>query len=478
MTGVFGLGRSGLQVALAEQRRDRPVVVFDERGPEHGKPDVVQAAVEAHIPVVFGWNGEFPADLTTLVVNPAVRRDHPVLVAALAQGIEVIGEIEYAYRIAQAPIVAISGTNGKSTTTVMTYASLRAAGIDAVLCGNIFGSGYPEQTLTQAADSAGAHQVLVAEISSFQLEWVDRFRPAVAGITNIWEDHLDRYPSRAEYATTKRRIFNRQGEGDYAVVRAADPEVPAPRGSRVLSFGAVGEHARVEDHQLVLFGRKYAWDDLQIHEPHNRTNAAMALLAAYAALRVLDARGDSTAQALLHSAAEAALNRLPPFERRRATVAPESAPEALVDGVRAFPGLAHRMQLIGVRKGVRVINNSMCTNPDAVQKSIQAAKDACHVLMGGVNKGLDFRPLGRMLANRRHQVYLYGQDAPSIAEMLGGDWPRFATIAEAFRAATQRAQPSEVIMLSPGCASTDQFRDFRHRGEVFTNMARAWVEGS
>jgi UDP-N-acetylmuramoylalanine--D-glutamate ligase len=466
---VFGLGRSGLGVAAAAKHRGMAVHIYDQSLADRlSKPEILEEARGLDVPITLGWDGSFQEQPRSLVVNPAVPIDHPVLLAAKASGVEVIGEIEFAYRISEAPIVAITGTNGKSTTTVMTYLCLKACGVDAVLCGNIFGSGYDEVSLTEAASLSRSDQILVAEVSSFQLDSIQDFRPAVAGITNIWPDHLDRYKGFQEYAAAKHRIFENQRAGDFAVVRANDPAVSAPgklgggyvpRGRRrtltasdradlpiVLTFGATGENARVEERDLTLLDKRVSLEDLPFQEPHNFQNAAMASLLAYAALV---ATGRTSAGVM---------------------------PGCVIDGLLSFKGLAHRMEVVGSKNGVRVINNSMCTNPDAVIKSVQAVKDRTHILMGGVNKNLDFAPLRHYLANQRHQVYIYGRDSHELSNMLGGNMQEFATLDEAFAAASKNAKTNEVVMLAPGCASMDAYRDFRDRGNVFRTIAKEWLK--
>jgi len=476
--------------------------VFDQTPLERlSKRDAYDEAVAAGIPVTLGWDGDF-SDADLLVSNPAVPKTHPKLLAAVAAGIEVISEVEFAYRISLAPIVAITGTNGKSTTTVMTYLCLRACGEDAIICGNIFGSGYPEMPLTDAALNSTPDQVLVAEVSSFQLEWVVDFQPAAAGITNIWPDHLDRYEGGFdEYAATKQRIFDCQGPDDYAVVKANDPVVVAPGGStgayrprhrrssaspeaagtpNVLTFGATGEHARVEELDLVLLNQRVRLTDLPFTEPHNHVNAGMAALLTYGLLRHKAAEDPtSNAARLLDEAEEAERAKLTAsrsvYSVRQAEPKYLAMPPQVVEGLKTFKGLAHRMEALGDRDGIRVVNNSMCTNPDAVIKSAQSLKDPAHLLIGGVNKGLDFRPLRHYLANHRHRAYLFGTDAAQLNEMLGGSYPVFRTLEEAFAAATEAARSGEVVMLAPGCASTDQFRDFRERGDVFRTIAKEWL---
>jgi UDP-N-acetylmuramoylalanine--D-glutamate ligase len=440
--------------------------IYDEQ-PEGAiaKRELISEAVSAGIELSLGWDGDFVERPDLLVVNPAIPFAHPRVLAAIAEGIEVVGEIEFAYRLSRAPIVAITGSNGKSTTTVMAYLALRGAGVDAKLCGNIYGSGFDEIPLTEAAMNSTSEQILVAEVSSFQLERVKEFRPVAAAITNIVPEHADRV-SWEDYVASKHRIFAAQGAGDYAVVRANDPVVVPPGGARleyqargkrqreaaaepskvaVLTFGATGEHARIEEDAIVFFGRSVSRREFQFTEPHNMLNAACAGLLACSALAVV--RGGSPAQYV----------------------------DAMLPGLLEFRFIAHRMEPVGERGGIRVINNSMCTNPDAVVASAQAVRDPVHLLMGGVNKGLDFRRLKHYLANGRNRAYLFGRDAEELNKMLGGNLPIFDTMKDAFDVATERAVSGEVIMLAPGCASSDQFRDFRDRGEVFKDMAKEWL---
>ena len=482
---AMGLGRSGLAVARAALARGARAIVVDEKT-ELPKPELVAEARAEGIDVRLGWSGAF-ADLEAdlVVVNPAVDSRHPKLQGA---GVELVSEVEFASRIARGPIVAVTGTNGKSTTTVMAYLALRACGLDPLLCGNLYGSGYPEAPLTEAALAGREGQPLVAEVSSFGLEWTSTFRPRAAAITTVQPDHLDRYDSFEEYAATKMRVFAAQTEDDYAVVRANDPVVVPPCGSanayvprhqrgraerarvggcpQVLTFGATGEHARVEELDLVVLDVRVPLASLPWTEPHNHANAACAALLAYGLLK-------ATASPLIE-AALAARPKPSVFAPRRS---PEPAlPPEIVAGLREFRGLAHRMEALGARNGVRVVNNSMCTNPDAVVASALAAKDPTLLLVGGADKGLDFAPLGRFLGGGRHRAYLFGRDARQIDAQMGGGFPLFATMEEAFHAATADAHPGETIMLAPGCASSDQFRDFRDRGDQFRVMAKDWLE--
>lgn len=431
---VFGAGRSGVAIASAAMRVGIYSTVFDERA-ESSLPSL------DGVEVVGGFDGTWPDWVETVVTSPGVPKSHRSLVGATAKGINVISEIEFAYRIAKAPIVAITGTNGKSTTTVMAYLCLLAAGVNAVLCGNIYGSGYEEMPLTEAAARSGPDAVLVAEVSSFQLEWIDRFRPIAAAITNITDDHLNRYDGFEDYRRTKLRIYENMGAGDTAVWKAGDEATrpPANPELRLVTFGSGDAHARVEGGKLAVFGSAIEVESLPFTEAHNLLNSMAACLLAGSAM-------------------------------------PNPDYGRILEGLRAFRPLSHRMESVGERHGVLVINNSMCTNPAAVVASSSSLHRRQHILLGGVDKDMSFVPLAAYLAASDHRVYVYGRDAEQIVRQLGGTWPVFNTMREAFEAAARSAVGGEAIMLAPGAASTDQFKDFRDRGEAFTKMAKEWLE--
>jgi UDP-N-acetylmuramoylalanine--D-glutamate ligase len=458
MTGlrvaVFGAGRSGQAAAEAVLAAGGVPTVFEEARAD--QPRVQEAARDLQakgVAFITGWQGEFiEARCDLVVTSPGVDRRHPKLQQAVVDGLEVVSEIELAYRVSKAPIVAITGTNGKSTTTVMTWLCLKAAGVDAILCGNVYGSGYDEVPLTEAAAKSTESQILVAEVSSFQLEWVSRFHAVSAGITNIAPDHLNRYADFAEYAATKQRVFANQGAQDTAVVRLGDPVVKVPQGPNAKTFGyesdgpadavACKDALVVEGVSMPLGSGEPA---IRLIAEHDKLNACMALLLAHGALRA-------------------------------AGVKPVADP---ADGLRKFNGLSHRMEWVGERQGVVVYNNSMCTNPRAVESSSRGLEGRQHILMGGVNKDLGFEDLAAYLREAGHKVYLFGRDARQIADQLKavGDQDKVvaATMKEAFNEAAREANAGEIIILSPGCASFDQFEDFRQRGDVFRQLAKEWL---
>ncbi len=449
---ILGAGRSGVAVAKAAIAQGFVPTVFDAKPANESKfaPDLASLGVQ----IIGEFHGSFArADFDILVTSPGVDMRSPMLRDADRAGIEVIGEIEFAYRISKAPIIAITGTNGKSTTTVMTYLALKESGANPILCGNIYGSGFDEVPLTEAALTATEDQVLVAEISSFQLEWVRDFRPRCAGITNITPDHLNRYDGFETYAQTKRRLFDRMGQGDTIVANAGDPntfpknETLRDRGHghpQVRFYGAAGVDASFDAGYLKLSVSEPV-ADLPFREKHNLLNACHAALLA---VGYLESEGMFT---------------------------PAKRIEHVLAGLKSFRGLAHRMEHLGHRAGVEVINNSMCTNPAAVVASSGGIAAPQRLLIGGLKKNYDFHSVREYLDRAGHDVYLFGHDAEQIREELGGRGRVFDTMQAAFDAAKDEAVPGDVIMLAPGCASMDQFSDFVQRGEEFREMAKEWL---
>ncbi len=436
---IFGLGRSGLAIATALQQMGKQAVVYDETPRERiAKPELIQEAEAVGAKLVLGEAFPMSLKVEYVVVNPAIDHRHPSLLALSQEGTEIISEIEFAYRISKAPIIAITGTNGKSTTVAMTTMALQAMGFDAVLCGNIFGSGLPEQPLTMAALNSTKDQVLVAEVSSFQLEWVSKFRPKAAAITSLSPDHQDRYNSYDHYVDTKFNIFRGQKGVDLAAVTSKDPIDPKATVKRVLPFGSSYAPAFVDDVKIALEYFSVPRSEFKVLGKHNHMNIAIAMtLASHFVKR----------------------DKLP----------------LAIEALKEFKGLSHRMEFVEEKRGIRFINNSMCTNPAAVKASLESIETPIHVLIGGVNKDLSFEGLKDFFANRSGSVQIFGRDAQQINQELGGNYQVWSTMKEAFDAATQVAKEGEIVMLAPGCASMDQFRDFRHRGDVFRTYVTDWT---
>jgi UDP-N-acetylmuramoylalanine--D-glutamate ligase len=452
--GVLGMQRTGqaLAPALAAQGA-RPVLCDAKTRQALGDAATAIEALGAEVRYAAGTDAVL-SEIDLLVPSPGVRRDAPVLLEALRRGIPVLSEIEIAYLIAPCDILAVTGTNGKTTVTLMLAAALRAAGRNAYAAGNISADNIKLPLVTAAAQ-AQPDDVIVAEISSFQLEWVDQFRPKVGILCNVSRDHMDRYSNMAEYAATKARIFARQREDDVAVVnvvnaptRAVGRAVPG----RALWFDKqhCGKpyHACVHDERLCVRweGEEVALcrvDELRVKGNHNLENA-------------LAVAGSAVAY---------------------------GADPRLVDlGLREFDGVVHRMELVGEAGGVTYINNSMCTNIDAAVRSMDSVRRPVVLIAGGSRKGeTDFEPLGQAIARKARHLFVMGAMADEIANAArraGFSRITYAgSMDEAVAGCAAVAAPGDVVLLSPACASFGLYSDFEHRGRAFREAARRAIAG-
>ncbi|MBM3678479.1 MAG: UDP-N-acetylmuramoyl-L-alanine--D-glutamate ligase [Actinobacteria bacterium] len=397
---VVGLARSGRAAIVALRAAGRDVRGYD-------RADAVDVS-GLDAPIHLGpWEDAMLDGVALVVKSPGVPAGAPPIAAARFRGIPVVSEIELAAGELPNPIVGITGTNGKTTTTALLGAIVAAAGLPVEVAGNI---GRPLASLVGAADPAAW---VVCELSSFQLEDIVALRPRVAVLLNLEPDHIDRHGSFEAYAEAKLRIFENQTAEDVAIV---------PRG-----FGAVpGAGRRVE----------FAGDDPLPAEPripgaHNRENAAAATAAA------------------------------------RAIGIPD---EAIAEALRTFPGVEHRIESVGEVAGVRYVNDSKATNVAAALRALASFPDArLHVILGGRGKKEDYAPLAAAF-RPGDQAYLIGEAAPEIEPALaaaGVAFTRSGTLAAALADATRAAEAGDVVLLSPACASFDQFRDYEARGEEF-----------
>lgn len=445
---VAGMAKSGISVGKAVKQLGGEATVFDQKPADN--PAIIEAVDELHsseVNAAPGWHGRLdPDEFDMLVVSPGFPSDHPAIRDMSVR--DVLGEIEFAFRIAHDPIVAITGTNGKSTTTVLAWRLLEAAGKKALLCGNISGSGYYEMTLTDAALEGG--DVLVAEVSSFQLEMIDQFRPFVAAITNVTPDHLDRHKSFEEYRKCKLRVFANMRDADIIVFNSDEPSMTKemlPEDSRKVRFSPKGNgstngfSARAHD-VLFLSRNQVRVEKLPLMGEHNVANAMMAWEIACAIL------GEPT----------------------------DPQVDAMLSALLTFKGLANRMERVAERGGVLVVNNSMCTNPAAVIASSHGIEMRQHLLLGGHRKSIDFATVGVYMRGTEHAGYLFGPDTEGLNEQMGSDWPAFGSMEDAFTAATESAKDGEAVILMPGCLSAEPYENFRERGDAFREMAKRWAE--
>jgi UDP-N-acetylmuramoylalanine--D-glutamate ligase len=360
-------------------------------------------------------------------ISPGLALDQPVIHAALSRSIPIVGDVELFAWQNDAPVIAVTGTNGKSTVTALAAHLLRGAGIDAQGAGNI------SPPVLDAALQRKA-EAWVLELSSYQLETTWSLNPRAAAMLNLTEDHLDRYPSVVEYGAAKARIF--QGDG-VQVLNRDDPASMgmALAGRRVRTFGLDGHDFGVRDGFLVEAGQRLlAVQELPIHGAHNVANA----LAACALVRALGV-----------------------------------SPEKLAAGLRSFRGLPHRLELVRVWNGVHWYDDSKGTNVGATIAALRGLGRKTVLILGGDGKGQDFAPLREPVAQFAVHTLLIGRDAPLIEKALAGSrTERCATLEDAVQMAAGTARPGEAVLLSPACASFDMFRDYRHRGDVFAEAVR------
>ena len=447
---VIGMARTGMAVAEVMADLGARVVLYDK------KPagELTEALTEARRLGAEARPGTDIVDFDSidmLVTSPGVPRGAAVFAEAERRGVEVVSEIELAYRVSRAPIVAVTGTNGKTTTTILIGSILAEDGRETYIAGNV-AAGEIKLPLITAAHKASANGMIAAEISTFQIEWISAFRPKVALLLNVTGDHLDRHASWEEYAALKARIFENQTADDFAVINAENSFTAslAPRlKARVLRFARlspVDEGAFVRGDELVvrLDGRETVAcrkSDILLRGEHNVENVLAAACAA---------------------------------------IALGVKPESLVAAVRKLKPVEHRLEPVAVIDGVEYINNSMCTNVDAAVRSVEAIEKPQIVIAGGKDKGLDYAPLGEAFKRKAKHVVLIGASADILREAAENAGFRALSDAgsmkEAVEIARSLAEPGDAVVLTPGCASFDMFSSFEERGQVFKDCVELFRE--
>ncbi len=442
--GVIGMARSGLAAAmLARQQGGIPFVSDSGRGDlltvQTSKLDKagIQFETDRHTERVLA--------VDYLVVSPGVSQKSEILKQAHAKGIPVFSEIEFASWFCQGKIVAITGTNGKTTTTALTGEVFKASGIPTYVCGNI-GLAFAE-----VASEVPPDGVAVVEISSFQLESIADFHPNVAVILNITPDHLDRHGSMDGYRAVKYRITENQGPQDYFVVNAEDPELaanPANTSATRIVFSTQNDRnantfVRKGTLWTRLAGKEspvIAVDQIGIPGPHNLQNAAAAVISG----TLLGVKPDAMAQALKH-----------------------------------FPGVEHRLEKVPSVAGVNFINDSKATNVDSVCVALRSMRTPTYLILGGRDKGAPYDPIIESGRKVIKGILVIGEARDKIFAQLGKSFPiEFVnTLEDAVARGFELAHPGETVLLSPGCASFDMFENFEHRGRVFKSAVASLKNG-
>lgn len=441
-TVILGLGKTGLSCARFLARQAKPFLLMDDR---QNPPAFIELQREfPEVPVHLGaFDEQILEQAQEIIVSPGISLQQPAIHKQVLAGKSVLGDIELFARCAPAPVVAITGSNGKSTVTTLLGAMVKQAGLAVQVAGNI---GMPVLDVLQQPKP----DWYVLELSSFQLETTTSLQPYAATILNVTEDHMDRYDSFADYKNAKQRIYN---NCQHIIYNREDihtqPEFSHPSKTTLdMSFGL---NQPIANQFGIIIDHDRAWltkgsekllnvKQLRIIGKHNWANALAAL-----------ALGDAMELPL----------------------------PAMLEALTAFNGLPHRCEWVGERQGVQWYNDSKATNVGAANAAIeglgQIISGKLIVLAGGVGKDADFMPLQQPLAKHARAVLLFGVDAPQIAKVIPANVKllNVQTMQQAIQQAAQLAQPGDAVLLAPACASFDMFDNFEHRGEMFKQEVQA-----
>jgi UDP-N-acetylmuramoylalanine--D-glutamate ligase len=447
---VVGLGRSGVSSAIFLQEHGAKVIVSDSKAEAQLQKEV-PALLDRGISIETGSHGERTfRDQDLIVVSPGVPSDQPQLQHARTLGIPVIGEVELAFRFLKGKVLAITGSNGKTTTTTLVGEILAKSGKKTLVGGNI---GTPVISL---AGQSTSDTMVVLEVSSFQLESIEQFCPWIAAILNITPDHLDRHHTFEAYVAAKARIFEKQHAvradekqqpGDFAVLNADDPTCVALQNKVKGTLLWFSRRQRVENGAFLngdqIIFRENGQEqpvlirsDIQLKGEHNLEN----VLAAVAM-----------------------------------TMVAGCTPQQVRQAVKEFRAVEHRLELVSTINGVTFYNDSKATNVDATVKALESFPANIHIILGGKDKGSDYTVLNPLLRERVKRAYLIGAASDKIAQHLQNSTTvvRSGTLERAVHQAFDSAKPGDVVLLAPACASFDQFENYEHRGRVFKTLVRS-----
>jgi len=436
---VVGLARTGVATSLFCAARGAAVTATDSRTENEIGAEIPKLR-EAAVTLELGGHQEKTFLAQELIIpSPGVPADAPLLQSARAKGITIWSEIEMAYRFLKGRLIGITGSNGKTTTTSLVAHILQGAGYSTILAGNI---GTP---LIERVDASRDDTITVLELSSFQLELIETFRPNIGVFLNLTADHLDRHRTMGAYGAAKARLFENQTEEDSAVLNADDSATTpyAPSRPQVYWFSRkqrVAQGAYLRGGEIIFRrnGREGAVlkrDAIALPGAHNLEN----VLAAVAAACIVGADAG-----------------------------------AIAKGVRSFSGVEHRLEFVAEIRGVRYYNDSKATNVDATMKALDAFSGRILVILGGKDKGSDYTELQKPLREKAILALLVGATAEKIEKQIAGNVAveQAGTIERAVEIASHAAQPGDIVLLAPACASFDQFQNFEHRGHVFKELVR------
>src|SRR5271157_2411437 len=418
---VVGLARTGVATAFFCARHNAIVTATESR-PESELGDAPSKLREAGVTLELGGHTEKTFLAQDLIIpSPGVPADDPFLQTARSKGITIWSEIELAYRFLEGKLIGITGSNGKTTTTTLIHHILKSASVPTILAGNV------GTALISCVEEMKGDTITVAELSSFQLELIEKFRPDIGLFLNLTPDHLDRHKTMEAYAGAKARIFENQTELDAAVLNADDPPTVyyAPKKPQVFWFSRkqrVGQGACLSGEDIII----------------------------------------------VHHAKEE-------FVMKRAEIPLAGADTAAIaQAVRSFAGVEHRLEFVAEIAAVRYFNDSKATNVDATLKALDAFPGRILIILGGKDKGSDYSVLQKPLRGKAILALLIGAAADKIEKQIVGSVAieRAATLDRAVGTAAHAAQPGDIVLLAPACASFDQFQNYEQRGRIFKELVQ------
>jgi UDP-N-acetylmuramoylalanine--D-glutamate ligase len=439
---VVGLGKTGVATSLFCAGRNAKVTATDARA-ESELGEVPAKLRAAGVTLELGGHKEKTfCEQDLIVPSPGVAADDPFLAAARAKKITIWSEIELAYRFLEGRLIGITGSNGKTTTTTLVHHILKSAGEETILAGNV---GTP---LISYVDAMNSGTISVVELSSFQLELIEKFRANIGVLLNLTPDHLDRHKSMEAYGAAKARMFENQTEMDAAVLNADDAASLkyAPGKPQVFWFGgkkvARGTYLRGEE---IVFVQK------------DKEEAVMRV----AEIPLPGAHNVENVMAAVTTARLAGVNA-----------------EKVASAVRSFAGVEHRLEFVAEIRGVRYYNDSKATNVDATLKALNAFAGRVLIILGGKDKGSDYMALQQALREKAILALLIGVAAEKIESQIGGSVriEHAGTMERAVKKAAKAAQAGDIVLLAPACASFDQFENYEHRGRVFKDLVREMAQ--
>ncbi|MEQ8163007.1 MAG: UDP-N-acetylmuramoyl-L-alanine--D-glutamate ligase [Smithellaceae bacterium] len=436
---VIGMGKTGVATAAFLGSRGCRVVAADEKPGRMWDAQYENIAGEKWLET-GAYNESVLSGADMVVPSPGIPPYNDILTAAVRANIPVVSEIELAYRFMETPLVAVTGTNGKTTTTTLLGEIFRRAGKKVFVGGNI---GNP---LIEYAGTSQQDDFVVAEISSFQLQWVERFRPFVSVLLNVTCDHINYHGSFEEYRRIKARIFANQTQDDFAVFNAEDPALES------MSSGLAATVAQFSSAKEVPYGM-YLKDDSLVFKMFDGSRELYPL----SMIKIPGLHNVENVMAAVMAARFCGCDR-----------------GSIIDAVGGFSGLPHRIEFAGEKNSVRFYDDSKGTNVGSVIRALDTFADPVILLLGGRDKDGDFDTLKPLVAQKAKRVILFGEARDRIGSLLGDSAPseKKQTLREAVESAYQNAQAGDVILLSPGCASFDEFKNYKERGNFFKETVR------